>query len=60
MMRKGVDIQRLLDGRVDQWRDGHFDLLVQEADRCDSGLKHSRRASIDKDDVTRIFSRLML
>ena len=60
MVRKGADIRRLLDWHVDQWRDGHFDLFVQEAYRCDSGLKHSHRANIDEDDVTRIFSRLML
>ena len=41
MVHKGADICRLLDRHVDQWHDGHFDLLVQEADCCDSGLKHS-------------------
>ena len=56
MVRKGADIRRLLDRRVDQWHDGHFDLLVQEADHCDSALKHSCRANTDEDDVTRIFS----
>jgi len=38
---KGADIHRLLDRHIGQWRDGHFDFLVQEADRCDGGLKHS-------------------
>ena len=28
--------------RIGQWLDVRFGLLVQEADRCDSGLKHSR------------------
>ena len=60
MVCKGTDIRRLLDRRVGQWHDGHFDLLVQKADHCDSGLKHSRRANIDEDNVTRIFSQLML
>ena len=60
MVRKGADIRRLLDWHIGQWRDGHFDLLVQEADRCDGGLKHSRRVNLTGDDVVRIFSRLML
>jgi len=60
MVRKGVDIRRLLDWRIGQWHDGHFDLLVQEADHCDGGLKHSRQANLNEEDVVRIFSRLML
>ena len=28
MVRKGADIHRLFDQHVDQWCDGHFDLLV--------------------------------
>ena len=60
MVRKGADIRRLLDQCINQWLDGHFDLLVQEDDRCDSGLKCLRRANINGDDVARIFSRLML
>ena len=55
MVRKGADIRRLLDQRIGQWRDGHFDLLVQEADRCDNGLKHSRQANLNEEDVVRIF-----
>ena len=34
--------------------------MVQEADCCDSGVKHSRRVNLTGDDVVRIFSRLML
>jgi len=60
MVRKGADIRKLLDRRIGQWHDGHFDFLVQEADRCDGGLKHSRRANLNEEDVVRIFSRLML
>ena len=60
MARTGADILRLLHRRIGQWRDGHFDLLVQEADHCDSGLKHSCRVNLTGDDVVRIFSRLML
>ena len=34
--------------------------MVQEADRYDNGLKHSHQANIYEDDITRIFSQLML
>ena len=60
MVRKGADIRRLLDRRITQWRDGLFDILVQEADRCDKGLKHSCGARLSEEDIVRIFSRLML
>ena len=40
MICKGADIRRLLDRQITQWREGLFDLLIQEADRCDRGLKH--------------------
>jgi len=41
MVCKGAYIRRLLDWCIGQWRDGHFDLQVQEADCCDNGLKQS-------------------
>jgi len=60
MVRKGADIHRLLDWHIGQQRDGHFDLLVQEADCCDGGLKHSCRANLNEEDIVRIFSQLIL
>ena len=54
MVLKGADIRRLFDQCINQWCDGHFDLLVQEADCCDSGLKHLCLANYG-DDVARIF-----
>ena len=60
MIRKGADIRRLLDQCITQWCEGLFDLLIQEADRCDRGLKHSRGARLSKDGIVQIFSRLML
>ena len=55
MVHKGVDIRRLLDRHIPQWHDGLFDILVQEADRCDKGLKHSCGARLSEEDIVRIF-----
>ena len=37
-----------------------FDLLIQEAHRCDTGLKHSHGAKLSEDGVVRISLHLML
>jgi len=56
MVHKGADVCMILDRRVDQWHDEHFDLLAQEADRCDGGLKHCHQANLNEEGVVRIFS----
>ena len=59
IVRKGRDIRRLLERRMEMWLDEKYDLLVQEADRCNISLRVSK-GSFDDDVVARIFSRLML
>jgi len=44
---------------MEMWVDEKYDLLVQEADRCNSSLRVSK-GTFDDDAVARIFSRLML
>lgn len=51
MVHKGADIRRLLDQCITHWCEGPFDFLIQEADRCDSGLKHSRGARLSEDGI---------
>ena len=48
MVRKGANIRRFLDRHIGRWDDGHFDLLVQEVDCCDSKLKSLCRANINR------------
>ena len=59
MVCKGGDVRRLIERRLSQWRDGNFDLLLQEVDRCDSGLSSHGRALKDTD-IVRVFSHLIL
>ena len=60
MIHKGADIRRLLDQQITQWHEGLFDLLIQEADRCDRALKHFCGAKLTEDGNVQIFSDLML
>ena len=60
MVRKGGDVRRLIERRLSQWRDGNFDLLLQEADRCDSGLCSSHGCALKDTDIVRVFSCLIL
>ena len=60
MVRKGADIHRLLERRIELWRQNNFDLLVQEAERCDKALCRTRHSAVDEDSIIRVFTRLML
>lgn len=57
---KTRDIIRSLNRRLDMWRDEKFDLLVQEASRCDRAYNIKRRRPNHPDHVERVFTRLML
>ena len=60
MIRKGQDILRTLNRRMDLWDHNHYDSLIQEAIQCDRPFQ-SRRWPKNRDEHTnRIFSRLML
>ena len=63
LVRKGCDIRRLLERRMKLWRDEQFDVLLQEAVRCDQSLRNSRRNLTHKDSsehLIKVFTRLML
>ena len=60
MVRKGADVRRLLERRIMLWRQDKFDLLLQEATRCNQALIRGHRSPIDEDAIVRVFTRLML
>ena len=60
MVRKGADVRRLLERRISLWREEKFDLLIQEAARCNQALQQSHHSPVDTDAIVRVFTILML
>ncbi|KAF6211850.1 hypothetical protein GE061_012366 [Apolygus lucorum] len=58
MTSSGPDIRRLISKRLDEWVEGRIDGLVQEAERCDRGLR-TRSRQPDQDHKIRVFTRLV-
>ena len=61
-VHKGADIRRLLDRRLTLWKDESFDVLIQEAERCDRSLRNSYHTSSRRTDdhLVKVFTKLML
>jgi hypothetical protein len=62
-IRKAAEIRQVLKRRLQMWREGHFDVLLHEAERCDSYYHfpdRHRSKKLKTDHVTKIFARLML
>ena len=57
-VRKGPDVRRVIGRRLDMWQDDKFNLLIQEAIRCDKSLVSKRR--ITESYMSSVFTRLML
>ena len=57
---KGADIRRVIERRLIMWDKGDFDLLVQEAERCDRSLRPRTKFNHDKTHTATVFTRLML
>ena len=60
MLKKSVDTRRVLERRMSMWRREEFELLMQEAIRCDKALRCSHKREHDSRHVVRVFTRLML
>lgn len=62
-VRKAIDIRRLLKRRLTLWKQSSFDLLLQEAERCDRVLQSPRNSSNkqhDEEHLIKIFTKLLL
>jgi len=60
MVCTGSDVRRLIERRLTLWKEGSFDILLQEADRCNCALRRSHTGTLNKTDIVRVFTRLML
>ena len=60
MVRKGADVCCQLKQRISFWREKKFDLLIQEASRCNQALQQSRHSPVDTDAIVRVFTKPML
>ena len=54
-----ADIRRVLEKRMNLWEKNEYELLLQEAVRCDKSMRNTGR-STKKNDVVKVFTRLML
>ena len=60
MVRKSADVRRHLERHLGLWQQNQFDLLVQEAERCDRGLRKNSHFVVDEESVIHVFTRPML
>ena len=63
LVRRGCDIHRLLERRMNLWRDEQYDVLIQEAIRCDRSFCNSHRRPLSgnsQEHLIKVFTRLML
>ena len=61
MVKKGRDIRRLLNRRMETWKNEHFDELLFEFKRCSKHLKKSTRSKLDDSShISKVFSHLMM
>jgi hypothetical protein len=60
LVRKGIDIRRVLRRRMGMWQDGEFDLLVEEAIRCNKSLRRTTSPKAAETHLVSVFTKLML
>ena len=62
MSTKGPEIRKVIDRRLSLWKEEKYDLLVQEATRCDKAIRrrHPNTKVNSHEHRTKVFTRLML
>ena len=60
LVRTGTDIRRTLNRRMSMWEENKFDLLVQEAIRCDCDISLYNQRVHNNNHTMKMFTRLML
>ena len=59
MIKKGSDIRRVMEKRMEKWSNDDFDTLVEEAVGCDKTLRSQEHMN-NKEHFVNVFTRLML
>ena len=59
LVRKGSDIRRVLERRLMMWSNNEFDLLLEEAVKCDRTIRVNVQR-VTEDHFVSVFTRLML
>ena len=60
MVRKGQNIRQVSARQQSMWSNADYDLLLQEAIKCDKSLKHKCKYGDDKSHLVSLFTKLML
>lgn len=59
MIKKGVDICRLVSRQMTSWQEGNIDILIDEFECCAKRFSNSSPIKIDKDHDDKVFTRQM-
>ena len=59
MVRKGVDIKKVLERRLWSWANGEFDSLMEEVICCDKMLSGHRKYYCNDKHIICVFTRVM-
>lgn len=56
MIKKGVDICRLVSRQMTSWQEGNIDILIDEFECCAKRFSNSSPIKIDKDHDDKVFT----
>ena len=59
IVKKGIDIRRLLSRRMSLWQEGCIDLLIDEYEHCTRRFSKPHSDKMDEAHIIKVFTRLM-